>query len=97
MIRVAPSGFIKKRSGGLDPLSQPLIVHIYRPIARDVTGRAQWAALEDNWSRFLWRKCTEAAFNCRSFAKNVSRGVGRGEFEGVRSNPPSDGLILYIH
>ena len=37
----------------------------YRPIARDVTGRAQWAALEDNWSRFLWRKCTEAAFAVR--------------------------------
>jgi hypothetical protein len=39
--------------------------HVYRPIARDVTGRAQWAALEDNWSGFLWRKCTEAAFAAR--------------------------------
>ena len=26
-------------------------VYTYRPIARDVTGRAQWAAVEDNWSR----------------------------------------------
>jgi hypothetical protein len=34
----------------------------YRPIARDVMGRAQWSVLEDNWSRFLWQKCTEAAF-----------------------------------
>ncbi len=35
-----------------------------RPIARarDVTGRARWSALEDNWSRFLWGKCTVVAF-----------------------------------
>ena len=30
----------------------------YRPIARDVTGRARWSALEDSWSRLLWGNCT---------------------------------------
>ena len=37
---------------------------INRPIARDVTGRAQWAALALEAS-FQWRKCTEAAFAVR--------------------------------
>jgi hypothetical protein len=41
------------------------IFSVNRPIACDVTGRVQWAALEDNWHRSLWRKCTEAAFAAR--------------------------------
>ena len=34
------------------------MMHRYRPIARDVTGRARWSALEDSWSRLLWGNCT---------------------------------------
>ena len=38
---------------------------LYRSIARDVTGSARWSALEDDRRRFLWGKCTEAAFATR--------------------------------